>query len=174
MVDPGASNPVGCFALRPIQPTLANQGRHQPCSPINDIHHSGDRLFRGITHLLANEIASGQSETRIVDFDGHFRSASDRHCTYGLHCRHLLLWGGLCLGLLLIDTQIKKRARPRFLGAGHIPGDDLLSQDLSSHYHRRCSVSLPGSEWDRVVPTRSGHQRAALIEKGRYSGDRRF
>ena len=41
---------------------------------------------------------------------------------------------------------------------GLITGDDLLSQDLSSHYHRRCSVSLPGSEWDRVVPLRSGHQ----------------
>ena len=51
------------------------------------------------------------------------------------------------------------------LGAGHIPGDDLLSQDLSSHYHRRCSVSLPGSEWDRVVPPRSGHQRATLSGK---------
>ncbi len=47
----------------------------------------------------------------------------------------------------------KKRARLQLLGAGHIPGDDLLSQDLSSHYHRRCGVSLPGSEWDRVVPT---------------------
>jgi hypothetical protein len=54
----------------------------------------------------------------------------------------------------------KKRARLPFTGAGHIPGDDLLSQDLSSHYHRRCGVSLPGSEWDRVVPPRSGHQRA--------------
>ena len=65
----------------------------------------------------------------------------------------------------------KKRARLPVTGAGHIPGDDLLSQDLSSHYHWRCSVSLPGSEWDRVVPPRSGHQRAALFEKGRTSGD---
>ena len=55
-----------------------------------------------------------------------------------------------------------KRARLQLLGAGHIPGDDLLSQDLSSHYHRRYSVSLPGSEWDRVVPPCSGHQRAIL------------
>jgi hypothetical protein len=47
--------------------------------------------------------------------------------------------------------------------AGQIPGGDLLSQDLSSQYHWRCSVSLPGSEWDRVVPPRSGHQRAILI-----------
>ena len=56
----------------------------------------------------------------------------------------------------------KKRARLPLTGAGHIPGDDLLSQDLSSHYHWRCGVSLPGSEWDRVVPPRSGHQRATL------------
>jgi hypothetical protein len=58
--------------------------------------------------------------------------------------------------------------------AGQIPGGDLLSQDLSSQYHRRCSVSLPGSEWDRVVPPRSGHQRAALLIdfsiQGRDSG----
>ena len=47
-------------------------------------------------------------------------------------------------------------------GDGQIPGGDLLSQDLSSQYHRRCGVSLPGSEWDRVVPPRSGHQRATL------------
>ena len=49
------------------------------------------------------------------------------------------------------------------LEAGHIPGDDLLSQDLSSHYHWRCGVSLPGSEWDRVVPPRSGHQRVIFV-----------
>ena len=56
------------------------------------------------------------------------------------------------------------------LGAGHIPGDDLLSQDLSSHYHWRCGVSLPGSEWDRVVPPRSGHQRAILFDQDRDRG----
>ena len=53
----------------------------------------------------------------------------------------------------------KKSPAPSLEDAGQIPGDDLLSQDLSSHYHRRCVVSLPGSEWDRVVPTRSGHQK---------------
>jgi hypothetical protein len=42
---------------------------------------------------------------------------------------------------------------------GLITGDDLLSQDLSSHYHRRTRVSLPGSEWDRVVPLCYGHQK---------------
>jgi hypothetical protein len=59
--------------------------------------------------------------------------------------------------------KVQKRARLQLLGAGHIPGDDLLSQDLSSQYHRRCSVSLPGSEWDRVVPLRSGHQRLISV-----------
>lgn len=54
--------------------------------------------------------------------------------------------------------------------AGQIPGDDLLSQDLSSHYHRRCGVSLPGSEWDRVVPPRSGHQRSTPLDRGWDSG----
>ena len=41
---------------------------------------------------------------------------------------------------------------------GHRPGNDLLSQGLSPHYHRRNSVSLPGSGWDRVVPLCCGHQ----------------
>ena len=67
--------------------------------------------------------------------------------------------------------SVKKRARLQLLGAGHIPGDDLLSQDLSSHYHWRCSVSLPGSEWDRVVPPRSGHQRAIPFDRDWDSGD---
>ena len=39
-------------------------------------------------------------------------------------------------------------------------GDVLLSHDLSSHYHRGCSVSLPCSEWERVVPLRYDHQRS--------------
>ena len=38
-------------------------------------------------------------------------------------------------------------------------GDVLLSHNLSSHYHRGCSVSLPCSEWERVVPLRYDHQR---------------
>jgi hypothetical protein len=37
-------------------------------------------------------------------------------------------------------------------------GDVLLSHDLSSHYHRGCSVSLPCSEWERVGPLRYCHQ----------------
>ena len=80
------------------------------------------------------------------------------------------------LGVISSQNRKKeqKRARLQLLGAGHIPGDDLLSQDLSSHYHRRCGVSLPGSEWDRVVPPRSGHQRAILFDQDWDSGDLSF
>src|SRR5207249_10149807 len=39
-------------------------------------------------------------------------------------------------------------------------GDVLLSRGLSPHYHRGCSVSLPCSEWERVVPLRYYHQRS--------------
>ena len=38
------------------------------------------------------------------------------------------------------------------------PGGYLLSRDLSSDYHRRADVSLPGSEWDRVGPSGYDHQ----------------
>ena len=38
------------------------------------------------------------------------------------------------------------------------PGSYLLSRDLSSDYHRRADVSLPGSEWDRVGPSGYDHQ----------------
>ena len=39
-------------------------------------------------------------------------------------------------------------------------GDVLLSHGLSPDYHRGCSVSLPCSEWERVVPLRYCHQSA--------------
>src|SRR5438128_8588590 len=39
-------------------------------------------------------------------------------------------------------------------------GDVLLSRGLSPYYHRGCSVSLPCSEWERVVPLRYCHQSA--------------
>ena len=58
----------------------------------------------------------------------------------------------------------KKRPAPSFEEAGQIPGNDLLSRGLSPNYHRRGNVSLPGSEWDRVVPLRSGHQRPCLAQ----------
>jgi hypothetical protein len=51
----------------------------------------------------------------------------------------------------------RKKAQPRTL-SGLGSGDVLLSHDLSSHYHRGCSVSLPCSEWERVVPLRYCHQ----------------
>ena len=41
------------------------------------------------------------------------------------------------------------------------PGSYLLSRDLSSDYHRRADVSLPGSEWDRVGPSGYDHQALA-------------
>ena len=57
----------------------------------------------------------------------------------------------------------KKPATPFRGMAGTSPGDDLLSRDLSSHYHWRGSVSLPGSEWSRVGPLRCGHQEAVTL-----------
>ena len=44
------------------------------------------------------------------------------------------------------------------------PGGYLLSRDLSSDYHRRADVSLPGSEWDRVGPSGYDHQVARSFE----------
>ena len=47
-------------------------------------------------------------------------------------------------------------------------GNVLLSRNLEKHYHRGCSVSLPCSGWERVVPLRYDHQN--LSRSG--SGDR--
>ena len=54
------------------------------------------------------------------------------------------------------------KAKPRYLfrQRGFCSGDVLLSHNLSSHYHRGCSVSLPCSEWERVGPLRYDHQKA--------------
>ena len=54
----------------------------------------------------------------------------------------------------------KRKTLPQKL-SGLSSGDVLLSHDLSSHYHRGCSVSLPCSEWERVVPLRDDHQKSA-------------
>ena len=43
------------------------------------------------------------------------------------------------------------------------PGGYLLSRDLSSDYHRRADVSLPGSEWDRVGPSGYDHQASVSL-----------
>ncbi len=47
-------------------------------------------------------------------------------------------------------------------------GDVLLSHKLYKHYHRGCSVSLPCSEWERVVPLRYDHQRAKSVWHPRH------
>ena len=46
------------------------------------------------------------------------------------------------------------------------PGSYLLSRDLSSDYHRRADVSLPGSEWDRVGPSGYDHQASGSFAWG--------
>ena len=54
---------------------------------------------------------------------------------------------------------ITQRSPPSVSLAGFvIPGGYLISRDLSSDYHRRADVSLPGSEWDRVGPSGYDHQ----------------
>ena len=54
---------------------------------------------------------------------------------------------------------LKRRSPLSVSLAGFVdPGSYLLSRDLSSDYHRRADVSLPGSEWDRVGPSGYDHQ----------------
>ena len=50
------------------------------------------------------------------------------------------------------------------------PGGYLLSRDLSSDYHRRAKVSLPGSGWDRVGPMGYDHQASGSGDRVRLSG----
>ena len=53
----------------------------------------------------------------------------------------------------------RRKSPQNFRSAGFVyPGSYLLSRDLSSDYHRRADVSLPGSEWDRVGPSGYDHQ----------------
>src|SRR5437868_4159494 len=58
-------------------------------------------------------------------------------------------------------TESSEAKHPRLQNKPRVfsSGDVLLSHDLSSYYHRGCSVSLPCSEWERVVPLRWGHQK---------------
>src|ERR1700722_9008120 len=70
------------------------------------------------------------------------------------------------------------RNPPGFHRAGFInSGDVLLSHNLEMHYHWGCSVSLPCSEWERVGPLRSDHQkdggRLFKAPASVISGDRR-
>ncbi len=61
------------------------------------------------------------------------------------------------------STQ-KKGPTSCFQEMGRKPGDVLLSHNLEMHYHRGCSVSLPCSEWERVVPLRWDHQKSDEFE----------
>src|ERR1700675_5086834 len=65
----------------------------------------------------------------------------------------------------LDDASPKKKTRLIVSNKpGRNSGDVLLSHNLSSHYHRGCSVSLPCSEWERVGPLRYDHQKAGEAE----------
>lgn len=69
-----------------------------------------------------------------------------------------------------VDQRVHEKTAPlpgRFMDSG----GDLLSHGLSPHYHRRYSVSLPGSEWDRVVPPCCDHQNSTHNMK--WTGFRR-
>ena len=64
-------------------------------------------------------------------------------------------------------SQHRKLKPPPENRWGFYSGDVLLSHGLSPYYHRGCSVSLPCSEWERVVPLRYCHQsREALALLG--------
>ncbi len=63
-----------------------------------------------------------------------------------------------------IARRLKRRSPPSVSLAGFVdPGSYLLSRDLSSDYHRRADVSLPGSEWDRVGPSGYDHQASGSV-----------
>ena len=60
--------------------------------------------------------------------------------------------------------RLERRSPPSVSLAGFVdPGSYLLSRDLSSDYHRRADVSLPGSEWDRVGPSGYDHRASDLL-----------
>ena len=60
-------------------------------------------------------------------------------------------------------TRIMMKAANLSVCGFIIPGSYLLSRDLSSDYHRRADVSLPGSEWDRVGPSGYDHRASDLL-----------
>ena len=73
-------------------------------------------------------------------------------------------------GLNLQAAPANDEAPKPFRFRGFIyPGSYLLSRDLSSDYHRRADVSLPGSEWDRVGPSGYDHQASALLRTSYFS-----
>ena len=75
--------------------------------------------------------------------------------------KHWSVDGSRTIGPARVDRRqcLKRRAPQSVNSAGLVdPGSYLLSRDLSSDYHRRADVSLPGSEWDRVGPSGYDHQ----------------
>ena len=73
--------------------------------------------------------------------------------------------------LVLPPRPLEMRNPPGFHRAGFInSGDVLLSHNLEMHYHWGCSVSLPCSEWERVVPLRYDHQKADEAEGSPVGG----
>src|SRR5271165_5491463 len=65
----------------------------------------------------------------------------------------------------------KTRTPTGFRRSGFInSGNVLLSHNLEMHYHWGCSVSLPCSEWERVVPLRYDHQKAGEAEISPWGG----
>ena len=63
-----------------------------------------------------------------------------------------------------IASVVQRRSPPSVSLAGFVdPGSYLLSRDLSSDYHRRADVSLPGSEWNRVGPSGYDHQASGSV-----------
>ena len=62
---------------------------------------------------------------------------------------------------VLCSSRRRQTKRPALLTIcwALCSGDVLLSHGLSPYYHRGCSVSLPCSEWERVVPLRYCHQK---------------
>src|SRR5690606_23131892 len=56
------------------------------------------------------------------------------------------------------NTQAKKNPQPSLGAFGIKTLAMTYSRMLDAHYHRRVSVSLPSTEWDRVVPLSYCHQ----------------
>ena len=65
------------------------------------------------------------------------------------------------MSIYLIHTAVRLKngkKKAAISGLEKRPGDDLLSQGETPHYHRRVTVSLLSSEWDQVVPVSYGRQ----------------
>lgn len=76
----------------------------------------------------------------------------------GMGICHESTW--MCEATCMNLWDIKKKPRQHKLSGFLVlkPGSVLLSHGETPNYHRRKSVSLPSSRWDRVVPLRYGRQ----------------